>query len=115
MENLNLKNKTDLNWSNYKKQRNFCINLLRMTKRENLSKLDIVKINDNKKSWKTITPFSSDKGLNCNKMMLSENSQRIYDETTIAETINKQFVNVIKKLKQKLKEMNLHCQKYWSE
>ena len=72
-----------------------------MTKRENLSKLDIVKINDNKKFWKTITPFSSDKGLNCNKMMLSENSQRIYDETTIAETINKQFVNVIKKLKLK--------------
>ena len=34
MKSLYLKNKTDLNWSNYKKQMNFCINLLRGTKEE---------------------------------------------------------------------------------
>ena len=91
MKNLYLKNKTDLNWSNYKTQRNFCTNLLRKTKKEYFSKLDIIKISDSKKFWKTIKPFFSDKGLNCNKMMLSENDQIISDETTMADTMNKYF------------------------
>ena len=59
--------------------------------------------------------FFSDKGLNCNKMMLSENDQIISDETTIADTMNKHFVNITKKLKLKPTEtetINLHCQKY---
>ena len=34
---------------------------------------------------------------NCNKMMLSENDQIISDETTIADTMNKYFVNITKK------------------
>ena len=34
MKNLSLKNKTNLNWSNYKTQSNFCTNLLRKTKKE---------------------------------------------------------------------------------
>ena len=33
MKNLHLKNKHNLNWSNYKKQKNFCENLLRKTKK----------------------------------------------------------------------------------
>ena len=49
MKYLYLKNKTDLNWSNYKKQRNFCTNLLRKTKKEYFSKLDIIEISDSKK------------------------------------------------------------------
>ena len=54
MKNLYLKNKTDLNWSNYKTQRNFCTN---KTKKEYFSKLDIIKISDSKKFWMTIKPF----------------------------------------------------------
>ena len=42
-----------------------------------------------------------DKGLNCNKIMLSENDQIISDETTIADTMNKHFVIITKKLKLK--------------
>ena len=57
VKNLHLKNKTDLNWSNYKKQRNFCTNLLLRTKIEYFSKLDIIKISDSEKFWKTIKPF----------------------------------------------------------
>ena len=48
-------------------------------------------------------------------MMLSENDQIISDETTIADTMNKHFVNITKKLKLKPTEtetINLHCQKY---
>ena len=46
MKNLYLKNKTDLNWSNYKTQRNFRANLLRKTNKEYFSKLDIIKISE---------------------------------------------------------------------
>ena len=56
-KDLYLKNKTDLHWSNNKAQRNFCTNLLRKTKKEYFSKLEIIKISDSKKFWKTINPF----------------------------------------------------------
>ena len=45
--------------------------------------------------------FFPDKGLNCNKLSLSESDQIISDETTIADTMNKHFVNITKKLKLK--------------
>ena len=108
IKSLCLKNKTDLNWSNFKTQRDFCTNLLHKTKKEYFSKLDIIKISDSKKFWKTIKPFFSDKGLNCNKMMLSENDQIISDETTIADTMNKYFVNITKKLKLKQSETEIN-------
>ena len=107
-KSLYLKNKTDLNWSNYKTQRNFCTNLLRKAKKEYFSKLEIIKISDSKKFWKTIKPFFSDKGLNCNKMMLSENDQIISDETAIADTKNKYFVNITKKSKLKQSETEIN-------
>ena len=57
MKNLHLKNKTDLNWGNYKTQRNFGTNLLRKTKKEYFPKLYIIKISDSKTFWKIIKPF----------------------------------------------------------
>ena len=58
-------------------------------------------ISDSKNIWKTIKPIFFDKGLNCNKMILSENDQKLSDGTTIADTMNKHFVNITKKLKLK--------------
>ena len=102
MKNLYLKNKTDFNQSNYKKERSFSTNLLRKSKREYFSKLDIIKISDSKRFRKTKKPiFFSHEGRNCNKVVVSENDQIIFDETTIADTIKKHFVNITKKLKLK--------------
>ena len=108
MKILYLKNKTGLNWSNYKNQRSFCTNLLCKTEKEYCSKLDIIKISDSENFSKTIKPFFSDKGLNCNKMMLSEKDQIISDEKTIADNINKYFVNLTKKLKLKQSETEIN-------
>ena len=41
-------------------------------------------------------------------MMLSENDQIISDETTIADTMNKHFVNITKKLKLKQTETEIN-------
>ena len=52
-------------------------------------KLDIIKVNESRKFWKSIKPFFSDKGVNYNKMMLNENNQIISDEATIADTMSR--------------------------
>ena len=45
------------NWSLYKKQRNYCVSLLRKTKKAYFEKLNIKEIGDNKTFWKTARPF----------------------------------------------------------
>ena len=42
------------NWENYKKQRNFCTNLLKKTKSEYFRNLNIQDLNDKKKFWKKL-------------------------------------------------------------
>ena len=81
-------------WNNYKKQRNFCVNLLRNTKKDYFQKLNIKDLTDNKKFWKTIKPFFSNKGLNSNKLMLREKDVVVADEKALATLMNNYFVNV---------------------
>ena len=59
--NKYLRNKTDENKKKYTKQRNYCVSLLRKSKREYYSSLDVENITDNKTFWKTVKPFLSDK------------------------------------------------------
>ena len=61
LKNIYLKKRNDTNWTNYKKQRNFCTNLLRNTKKDYFSNLNVKELNDNKKFWKIVKPFFSDK------------------------------------------------------
>ena len=46
------------------KNRNFCVNLLRNTKKDYFEKLNMKDLTDNKKVLKTIKPFFSNKDLN---------------------------------------------------
>ena len=92
----NIYNKTRANedWDNYKKQRNFCVNLLQNTKKDYFQKLNLKDLTDNKKFWKIIKPFFSNKGLNSNKLMLREKDVLITDEKALATLMNKYFVNI---------------------
>ena len=45
----------------YAKQRNFCVSLLRKTKKDYYANLNEKDIADNKKFWQTIKPLFSDK------------------------------------------------------
>ena len=54
-----LKNPTDLKKVLCKKQRNYCVSLLR--KEKNFPKLNENEITDNRKFWHTVKPFLSDK------------------------------------------------------
>ena len=89
-----LKNRSNENWKIYTKQRNFCTNLLKKTKRRFFSKLKIKNVCDNKKFWKTIKPYFSDKGTQASKWLLLENEEAVSDEKQIAQIFNKYFINI---------------------
>ena len=59
-------------WDKYKKHINFCVKLLRKTKQKYFSNIDIKRVSDTKKFWKTIKPYFSKKVLYSNKISLSE-------------------------------------------
>ena len=98
--NLN-KQRSDENWKNYKKQRDFCVKLLRQTKEKFFSDINVKSISDNKNFWKTIKPFFSNKGLNTNSMMLVEDNGIVRNEEIIANIMNNYFTNITTHLKLK--------------
>ena len=66
MHRAKLKNKyntnpSEINHLHYKKQRNYCVNLLNKTKKEYYTNLDLSIFKDNKTFWKNIRPLFSDK------------------------------------------------------
>ena len=73
------------NWDKYTKQRNFCVKLLRKNKTGLLQKyIDIKSVSDTKKLCKMIKLYFSDKGLNSNKIFLSEKGGLIKDPAALA-------------------------------
>ena len=59
LRNKFLKNRIETNTVCYNKQRNFCVNLLRKTKKDyygNLNEKDVI---DNKRFWETVKPLLS--------------------------------------------------------
>ena len=51
-------------------------------------------MSDNKKFWKIIKPFFSNKGLNSNELILREKDVLITDQKALLTLMNKYFVNV---------------------
>ena len=49
---------------------------------------------DNKKFWKAIKPFFSNKGLRSNKLMLRKKDVVVADEKALATWTNNYFVNI---------------------
>ena len=106
------KKRSDENWDNYKKQRNFCVRLLRQTKEKYFSDTNAKSISDNKKFWKTIKPFFSNTGLNTNNMMLVENKKIVCEEEIIANIMNNYFTNITTHLKPKPTHQNWYHSEY---
>ena len=86
------KQRSDENWDNYQKQRDFCVKLLRQTKEIYFSNINVKSISDNEKFWKTIKAFSN-KGLNTNNAMLVVDNKIVREEEIIANIMNNYFTN----------------------
>ena len=98
LRNIYIKHRSLSNRENYVRQRNFCTNLLRRTKRDYYSNLDINNITDNKKFWSSIKPCFTDK-INTNEQItLVEKNKILTDDSEIAETMNNFFINVVEML-----------------
>ena len=99
LRNKYLKHKTEENRLLYTQQRNKCVSLLRKTKMNYYGNLNEKDITDNKKFWKTVKPFLSDKSINSDKIHLNENGELINSKTKTAEILSEFFSNIVKNLK----------------
>ena len=88
------KDQTIENWNKFRKHRNSCVKLFRKEKRNYYNSLDISLVTDNKKFWKTVKPFFSDKLQSKNKIVLIEDETIISKDVEVAETMNEFFVSV---------------------
>ena len=84
-------------WKKYKKQRNFCVNLLKRAKKEHFANRDKNSILDNKTFWQIAKPlfWNKVKGKTTTKSV--ENDEMINDEIKIEKLFNEYFVNIVKK------------------
>ena len=57
LRNVYLNHKSEENRLAYKKQRNFCVTLLRKKKADHFNNFDLNLVRDNKMFWKTISPY----------------------------------------------------------
>ena len=96
LRNKCLKHKTEENRLLYTQQRNKCVSLLRKTKINYYGNLNKKDMTDNKKFWKTVKPFLSDKSINSDKIHLNENGKLINSKTKTAEVLNEFFSNMVK-------------------
>ena len=69
------KERSHINWCNFKRQRNRWLNILRKTKKEYYDNLNIKQVSDNKLFWKSIKPFFSDKGSSSSKITLVQGNE----------------------------------------
>ena len=88
MRNKYNKNGTYENWSNDKKQRNICKNILKKTKTDYFNNIDIKNITDNKRLRTAAKPFFTDKSKTCNNIILNEHDKTVKDGKEIANKFN---------------------------
>ena len=92
------KNNTEYNLLAFKKQRNYCVKLLRETKKSYFGNLEPSDIANNKRFWKTVKPLFSDKTVTSDDILLTEGEDIISDSKTIAEIFGSFFSNAVKNL-----------------
>ena len=69
----------------YNKRRNACVSLLRKTKKQYYSTLNVKNIVDNKKFWKTVKMYFSDKSNNFEKIFLIEQERVITSDSEFSK------------------------------
>ena len=87
------------NSSKYKKQSNFRVSLLRKTKREYSSNLNVKYVSNKKTFWVTVKAFFSGKGLNSNFIIFTEKRKIITNDREISNIMNNYFTEIASHLK----------------
>ena len=87
LRNKFLKNPINQNRLTYTRQRNFCLSLLRIEKKEYFVNLNETDINDNRKFWYTVKPFLSNKIKYRETTILVRNEKITFDEVEVAKCL----------------------------
>ena len=98
LRNNFLRNRSDENKRKYSKQRNYCVSLLRKTKKNYYSNLNEKKTRDKKTFWKTVKSFLSDKTPSDEKITLIEKNKIIKTDTKTINVLNTFFSTIISDL-----------------
>ena len=98
LRNIFLQNRSEENKIYYIKQRNFCVSLLRKTKKRYYENLYEKYVIDNKLFWKNVKPFLSNKVSSKDEIHLLENNDLVKTGLETAEVLNNFFSNVVQNL-----------------
>ena len=85
------KDRTEENRSRYASQRNYCVSLLKKTKKEYFGNLNKKNVCDNKTFWKTVKFFLLDKIVSKEQITLVENNEIISEDSDVVQTLNSFF------------------------
>ena len=99
LRNCYLKKRSEQNRLSYVKQRNYCVSLLRKTKKDYYANLNVKDIVDNKQFWRTVKPLFSDKTKSNEKITLVEDETVTKQDEQNSEILNTFFSNAVKNLK----------------
>ena len=99
LRNKFLKNRKYYNKIEFSKQRNYCLSLVRKSKKLYYSNLDVKKVTDNKTFWKTIKPFLSNKIVSREKVTLIEEDEIVESDFNTAQILNTFFSIIVSNLK----------------
>ena len=66
---------------------NYCVSLLKKTKKEYFGNLNEKNVCDNKTFWKTVKLFLSDKIVSKDQITLVENNEIISEDSDVAQTL----------------------------
>ena len=98
LRNKFLRDSTETSQKEYKKHRNFCVNLLKKAKEDHFANLDSNSVLDKSKFWQNVKPLFSNKVKAKTTIKLIENDETIDNEIKIAKIFNEYFVNTAKNL-----------------
>ena len=87
LENQYFKNKSKESLRVYKKQKNFCSRLYKKERKRYYANLDLKKITNSKKFWKTAKPFFSDTGAVKTDVTLIEGNEIVQEDSEVAKIL----------------------------
>ena len=98
LRNKFLKYKTIEYQEEYNKQRNYCVSLLRKTKRSYYENLNERNVTDTKNFWKTVKPYLSNKNISNSKITLVGNDTILTEDKKVANELNDFFSTIVMNL-----------------
>ena len=93
-----MKHKTDGSRQAFVKQRNYCVSLLRKSKRNYYSNLNVKDITNNKNFWKTIKTLFSDITKSAVSVTLKDNNKIVESQNEVANILNDYFSKIVSSL-----------------